>query len=122
MKKMSMVVLGLMISSPAWAMSYSIDLEAQINGAKPVKGSVVVNEGEEGAITFQDTTIKFIPTQASNGSVRIQAEIFKKTASGLEIVSKPSVVTLLNEAAEITQQQKNGTETFRLKLTPKKAL
>jgi hypothetical protein len=120
MNKMSILaILSLMISSPAWAATYTIELEAQSQGAKPFKGTVSVNEGKKGSISFEDTSIQFVPTLAKNGSVKIQAEIFKKTAHGLELVSKPSVITRMNQSAEISQRQDKGAEVFRLKLTPK---
>lgn len=118
MRNLTPLLLCLLMSTSAWATSYSIDLVAQIDANSPVKGHVVVNDGESGSISYKGTTVKFIPTKVKQGSVKIQAEILQQTGGGMKTVSKPEVIVELNQPAEMSQKSKDGS-TFDLKLTAK---
>ena len=106
------------MSQAAWA-AYAIDFESRISDAKPVLGKVILNEGEMGAVTTEGTTLQFVVTQTKPGAVKIQAEFLEKTKDGYRTVSKPTVVVLENQTAEISQQEKGSAKIYHLKLTPR---
>jgi hypothetical protein len=97
---------------------YTIDLEAQINQAAPVKGSVKIKEGETGTLTFRNTMFEIVPTRTSTGAVKIQTTISVQENGRSQVLSKPQVIVRMNEGAEIDQKSGSGQEEFKVKLTP----
>ena len=115
------MLFALMISNSSWA-AYSIDSEVELKDSRPVRSSVVVNEGESGAISFNETTIRFLLTKQADASIKIQAEILKNSPDGMQTLAKPTVITRLGSPAEISSHEKDGSLNFRLKLTPREKL
>ena len=103
----------------SWADVYSIDLESQIDRDKPVQMRVVLKDGQTGAISNGNTTIRLLPTKVDKDTVKFQAEILEQTKKGLISVSKPTIIVRVNSAGEIFQQAQDGTRAFRLKILPK---
>jgi hypothetical protein len=117
MRKLSPLLLCL-LSTSAWATSYSIDLIAQIDASAPIKGHVVIKDGEAGSISYKGTTVKFTPTKMQQGSVKIQAQILQQVEGRQKVVSTPQTIIQLNQPAEISQKSKDGS-TFDLTFTAK---
>jgi hypothetical protein len=113
------VMATIAVPAAAWA-AYSIGFEAELRDAKPVKGSVVVNEGQAATIEVGDTRIELVPASAGGDAVRIDAEIFRRNPAGFESIAKPALITRSGNPAEISQKRKDGARAFRLKVTPKK--
>jgi hypothetical protein len=117
MKKALTIISCLVISSTAWAASYSVDLEAQVDGAKPFQGHVDVDDGQSASISQGEITIKLTATKTEKGALKIRTKLIKKVAGGIESVSKPGIVVDFEKPAEISQTSADGTQAFLLKLT-----
>lgn len=109
----------LFISTSAWS-AYSIEMEAKIKNAQPIKGTFVLGEGQSGSFVFEGMTIKLTPSKEKNSAVKINAEISKKTGADVEILSRPTLITRIDHPATLTQKETDGSDAFSLKVTPRK--
>jgi hypothetical protein len=99
---------------------YEIDLEAQIGSAPVLKEKVKVKEGELRSIFFKGGAVTLLPSQAEDGTLKLQAQILRKTELGYLLIEKPVWNTSLNSPVEATQSSEEGGTFFHVKLTPKK--
>lgn len=114
--KWYLVIFALAGSVPAWA-SYSIKAEMERPGSPSVSGTVVVDEGGFGTITFNTVTISFTPTGIKHNVVKIETEIDQRDGAKRS-VSKPTIITRFNNPAEVSERAEDGTLMYRLRLTP----
>jgi hypothetical protein len=112
-------VAAFLLSSVAWANSYSIFLDAKIGAKKSIQGRVKILEGQEGIVSTQDTVIKIVPTNEGHGKTKIQVDAFRKTETGLQPVSHSAVVVRENVPAEISEKTEDGQPLFRIRLSSK---
>lgn len=101
----------------AFAGLYKLDFILEVANSKPLKGILVVNEGQPGRITQNDLSIQLVATQEANNTVKINAEIWQVSESGQEKkVGRSTIITRLNGNARISQSTEDTQ--YSLSVTP----
>lgn len=109
MKFHSLSILILFISGVAQAGTYGLNFSLEVDGAKPVKGKIVVEEGESASISSDDLLIELIPTKQDEGVVKIVADIWQGTGyDHKKHLGTSTLITKLNNSAKITETNENG--------------
>ncbi|MDD2773185.1 MAG: hypothetical protein PHP45_05765 [Elusimicrobiales bacterium] len=90
-----------------------------IGGREAGKGTFLLLDGGASSMEFPDGKIEASVASHEGNAVLITAKVYRKDASGgLQLISRPKVLTLKGREAMIAIGDGNGRQLFSLKMTP----
>ncbi len=104
----------LILPSFAFAERYRLDFELALKDGQPMRGSMILDGETEGSMTIANRTIRFVPTPAGPDTVKISSVIME----GNRRIASPTVVARLDQDAQISETDRTGKTSLRLKWKP----